>query len=87
MKHLVTPRTNPMPPVARPSKTAQSPIGSSSPSTHPIDTATLELLAAWRAQDATTNPRLLRAAERELADFQAAMNDNRLRAGEPPLFP
>lgn len=51
-----------------------------------IDTATLELLTSWRAQDATDNPEELRAAELELAAFQKAMDDNRTRAGEPPLF-
>ena len=48
-----------------------------------IDTATLELLASWRAQDATDNPEELRAAEQELAAFKKAMNENRDNAGEP----
>ena len=52
-----------------------------------IDTATLELLAAWRTQDATTDPEQIRAAEQELADFKKAMNENRTVAGEPVLFP
>jgi len=52
-----------------------------------IDTATLELLANWRVQDATTDPEQIRAAERELADFKKAMNENRTVAGESVLFP
>jgi hypothetical protein len=52
-----------------------------------IDTATLELLARWRQQDATADPEQVRAAERELAEFKKAMNDNRTIAGEPILYP
>lgn len=52
-----------------------------------IDTATLELLASWRTQDATDNPEELRAAEQELADFKKAMNQRRAAAGEPLLYP
>ena len=52
-----------------------------------IDSATLELLADWRRQDATTDPEQIRAAERELADFKKAMNKNRAVAGASPLFP
>lgn len=52
-----------------------------------IDTATLELLATWQIQDATTDPEQIRAAEQELADFKKAMNDNRTVAGEHVLFP
>lgn len=52
-----------------------------------IDTATLELLANWRVQDATTDPEQIRAAEKELADFKKAMNENRTVAGESVLFP
>lgn len=52
-----------------------------------IDTATLELLASWRVQDATTDPEQIRAAEKELADFKKAMNENRTLAGESLLFP
>jgi hypothetical protein len=49
--------------------------------------ATLELLANWRVQDATTDPEQIRAAEQEVADFKKAMNENRTVAGEPVLFP
>jgi hypothetical protein len=52
-----------------------------------IDTATLELLANWRVQDATTDPDRIRAAEPEIAEFKKAMNENRTAAGEPVLFP
>jgi hypothetical protein len=52
-----------------------------------VDTATLELLASWRRQDATDNPEDIRQAERELADFKRAMNEGRAIAGETPLYP
>jgi hypothetical protein len=52
-----------------------------------IDTATLELLARWRVQDATTDPEQIRAAEQELAEFKKALNESRTVAGEPVLFP
>lgn len=50
-----------------------------------IDTATFELLANWRVQDATTDPEQIRAAEQALADFKKA-NGNRIVTGEPVLF-
>ena len=53
----------------------------------PIDTATLELLASWRLQDATTDPEPIRAAEIEIEEFKKAMNENRMAAGEPILYP
>ena len=52
-----------------------------------IDSATLELLANWRREDATKNPEEIQAAEKELAEFKKAMNDNRVRSGEPLLYP
>jgi hypothetical protein len=52
-----------------------------------IDTATLELLAIWRAQDATTDPDQIRAAEQELAEFKKALNESRTVAGDSLLFP
>jgi len=52
-----------------------------------IDTATLELLAAWRLQDATDDPEETRAAERELAEFKKAINETRRNAGAPPVYP
>ena len=75
MKHQTTPETAPLPPMAQPSNDSS------------IDTATLELLASWRRQDATDNPEEIRAAEQELAEFKRAMNDNRALAGEPLLYP
>ena len=62
------------------------PMAQPSP-TGSIDTATLELLARWRIQDATNNPEELRTAEREVANFRKEMNENRASAGEPPLYP
>lgn len=52
-----------------------------------IDTATLELLAIWRQQDATTDPEQIRAAEEEVAEFKKAMNENRTATGEHALYP
>ena len=52
-----------------------------------VDTATLELLARWRAQDATSDPEQLRAAEQELAAFKKALNESRAVDGEPALYP
>ena len=52
-----------------------------------IDTATLELLKAWRLHDATDSPEEIRAAEDELAEFKRAMNQTRTSAGQPLLFP
>jgi hypothetical protein len=71
MKQLTTDGTAPMPPLSQPT----------------VDTATLELLASWRTQDATDDPVDLRAAEQELADFKRAMNEGRAAAGEPLLYP
>jgi hypothetical protein len=42
-----------------------------------IDTATLELLAAWKVEDSTTDPEKLREADEEIAEFKKAMNENR----------
>jgi len=52
-----------------------------------IDTATLELLAAWKAEDATTDPEKLREADEEIAAFKKAMNENRAATGARLLFP
>lgn len=52
-----------------------------------IDTATIELLARWAREDATDDPELIRAAEREIAEFKKAMNANRAASGEPLLYP
>lgn len=52
-----------------------------------VDSATLELLAKWKAEDATKDPEAIRSAERELAEFKRAMNESRSESGEPLLFP
>jgi hypothetical protein len=52
-----------------------------------VDTATLELLAAWKAEDATTDPGKIRAANEEVAEFKKAMNENRAATGARLLFP
>ena len=52
-----------------------------------IDTATLELLAARRAEDSTTDPEKLREADDEVAEFKKAMNENRAATGARLLFP
>jgi hypothetical protein len=57
------------------------------PSLGSVDTATLELLAAWRIQDATTDPEELREADEEVAEFKRAMNANRAATGARLLFP
>lgn len=51
------------------------------------DTATLDLLTAWRLEDATDNLDEIRAAERELSEFKKAMNETRTLAGERPIYP
>lgn len=75
VKHPATPETGPMPPMAQPSNEGS------------VDTATLDLLASWRLEDATANPEEIRAAELELTEFKRAMNDSRAQAGEPVLYP
>jgi len=52
-----------------------------------VDNATLELLAAWKAEDATTDREKLRQADEEIAEFKKAMNENRAAAGARLLFP
>jgi hypothetical protein len=52
-----------------------------------VDSATLELLAAWKQEDATLTPDEVRAAEQEIRDFKRAMNEIRSEAGELPLYP
>jgi len=51
------------------------------------DLATLELLLSWRREDATTDADQINAAERELAAFKRAMNENRVASAETLLFP
>ena len=57
------------------------------PPTGSVDTATLELLAAWKAEDATTDPEKLREADQEVAEFKKAMNESRAAAGARLVFP
>jgi hypothetical protein len=52
-----------------------------------VDTATLELLAAWKAEDATSDPEKLREADEEIAAFKKTMNENRAIVGSRLLFP
>ena len=52
-----------------------------------IDTATLELLAVWKAEDSTTDPEKLREADEEVAEFKKAMDENRAATGARLLFP
>ena len=57
------------------------------PSNGSLDTATLELLAAWKAEDATTDPEKLREADHEIAEFKKALNAHRAATGDRLLFP
>jgi hypothetical protein len=52
-----------------------------------VDTATLELLAAWKAEEATTDPEKLHAADELIAEFKKSMNENRVATGARLLFP
>jgi Bacterial dnaA protein helix-turn-helix len=63
------------------------PASAPPPPTGVIDTATLELLASWKAEDATTDPEKLREADKEIARFKKAMNENRTATGARLLFP
>ena len=52
----------------------------------PVDnSATIALLEQWAREDATDDPTAIAAAERELAEFKAAMNAN--RPPDRPVFP
>jgi hypothetical protein len=68
------------PSTVEPASAPPPPVGSA-------DTATLELLAAWKAEDATTDPEKIRAADAEVEAFMKAMNENRAATGERLLFP
>ncbi len=63
------------------------PASAPPPPTGSVDTATLELLAAWKAEDATTEAEELRQADEEVAEFKKAMNENRAATGARLLFP
>lgn len=47
------------------------------------NSAALELLARWRAEDATDDPKEIEAAERDLLEFKRGMN----AAGGRIIFP
>src|SRR5262249_10253778 len=49
--------------------------------------ATLALLDAWDAEDATDDPDELARREAEWEELQANLNTNRTATGERPLFP
>jgi hypothetical protein len=68
-------------------ETPIGPLAEQPSSNGAIDTATLELLAGWRLEDSTDDLEDIRAAERELAEFKRAMNENRTASGEPLLYP
>jgi hypothetical protein len=51
-----------------------------------VDTATLELFASWKAEDATTDAEKLREADDEVAEFKKAMNQNRAATRARLLF-
>lgn len=51
------------------------------------DTATVELLAGWRAEDATTDPEKLREADEKIAEFKKSMNSTRALNGARLIFP
>jgi hypothetical protein len=74
MKHHAMSESPPLPGVGQPSGGA-------------VDSATLELLATWKQEDAILTPDEVRAAQQELNDFKKAMNEIRSEAGELPLYP
>jgi len=49
----------------------------------PIDQATLDLLARWDAEDATTDHEEIASRCQEVDDFKKAMNENRRQAEGP----
>jgi len=52
----------------------------------PFDnSATIALLRQWAREDATDDPATIAQAERELAQFKAALNAN--RPPDKPVFP
>ena len=53
----------------------------------PDKDATIALIQQWIDEDATDDPEEIAAAERELEEFKAAMNAERVRAGARLLYP
>jgi hypothetical protein len=68
------PQSEPVQPMALPPRDAA------------IDTATLDLLAMWQREDATSDPDQIRAAEQELAEFKRAINDARATSDEQLVY-
>ncbi len=48
--------------------------------------ATLALFASWEAEDGTDDPEELAARNREWEELKQSLNENRIAAGEEPLF-
>ncbi|HLK58777.1 MAG TPA: hypothetical protein VKU00_19550 [Chthonomonadaceae bacterium] len=48
--------------------------------------ALIDLLRAWREEDATDDPNELERRDAELAEFKANLNANRAQSGEEPVF-
>jgi hypothetical protein len=46
----------------------------------------LELLTQWQTEDATDSLEAIQTAEKDVAEFKAAMNENRIRSGEVLLI-
>lgn len=53
----------------------------------PENLASIALLEAWMAEDATDDPEEVRQAERELGEFKRNMNANRRATGERIPYP
>ena len=51
----------------------------------PDNSPTMALLEQWAIEDATSDPTAIAQAERELAEFKAALNAN--RPADSPVFP
>ena len=51
----------------------------------PDNAATIALLERWAEADATDDPTAIAEAERDLAEFKASLNANRL--ADRPVFP
>jgi hypothetical protein len=49
-----------------------------------IDTATLDLLATWRLQDATADPQEILSAEEEVNEVKRVLHANRLGFSPEP---
>ena len=63
------------------------PLAGAPLATGAIDTETLKLLEGWAREVATGDQEKLRDAQKELDEFQKAMNENRTACGERILYP